>query len=272
MRRRVLVLTFLVLTAAGAGAAAYDDFARGLGAAQRGDRDMAIEAFSAAIAAGDLAPNLLPQAYRGRGFARLGKHQCSPALEDFDAALKLKPGDGDITRLHAGAAACLGKFDVALADLSALIAAKFAAEVYRDRGMLRWRMGDYTGAAGDFAYYIAERPKDAYGALWLELVRARAGQLDVAVAAHDVRRYDDDDWPAPLLALYAGRTTSDTALAAAAPDNPGQRCEADFYVAEWLIAKPDIDAGKALLAKARAECPHAYIEYNDAEAELERLQ
>jgi hypothetical protein len=276
MQRGILAFSLLALAVAAAGAAAYDDFARGLGANLRGDRDTAIEAFTAAIAAGDLSPGLMPQAYRGRGLAHLARHECKPAFDDLDTALKLKPGDGDFTRLHASAAACLGKIDIALADLTALIDAKFAPESYRERGMLRWRAGDFTGAGADFSAYVALRPNDAYGALWLELVRARAGQLDMAVAAHDARRYDDDDWPAPLLALYAGKTTPDAALAAAvskdATKTAPQQCEADFYVGEWLLAKPDADAAKILIAKARGECPHDFIEYADAVIELERLK
>jgi lipoprotein NlpI len=277
MRRGVLALSLLLLTAAAAGAAAYDDFARGLNAVQRGEIDTAIEAFSAAIAAGDLSPGLLPQAYRDRGLAYREKDECAPALADFEAGLKLKPADGDIMRLHADAAACLGKTDVALADLTALIDAKFSAEIYQERGMLRWRTGDFSGAVGDLTAYVAARPWDVHGTLRLEMVRARAGQLDPAVAAHDAREFDDEKWPAPLLALYAGKSTPEAALAAAAVARDAvkivpQQCEADFYVGEWLLAKPDAEGGKALIAKARSECPHTDFEYGEAGIELARLK
>ncbi|HWD25642.1 MAG TPA: tetratricopeptide repeat protein [Rhizomicrobium sp.] len=277
MHRGVLALSFLLLAAAAAGAAAYDDFARGLNAVQRGESDTAIAAFSAAIAAGDLSPGLMPQAYRDRGIAYLQKGDCDPALADFAAGLKLKPADGDITRQHARAAACIGKTDIALADLTALIDAKFSSDIYQDRGMLRWRTGDFPGAASDFAAYIAARPWDAHGTLWLEMVRARAGQLQPDVAAHDARQYDDEKWPAPLLALYAGKSTPEQALAAAAVARdaarvPVQQCEADFYTGEWLLAKPDPEGGKALIAKAHRECPQDTIEYEDAGIELARLR
>jgi hypothetical protein len=51
----------------------------------------------------------------------------------------------------------------------------------------------------------------------------------------------------------------------------GQKCEADFYLAEWHIARGDTAAAKPLIVSALAGCPPNFIERLGAKAEAERL-
>ncbi|HEY0107517.1 MAG TPA: hypothetical protein VGB91_15660 [Rhizomicrobium sp.] len=200
--RRIVLACLLWAAAAGAvRAAGYDDFARGVTAGVHDDFDGAIAAFTAALGDGDLSPALVPQAYRGRAEAYLARNRCADALADLDAALKLKPGAADLLAPHGIAAECLDKLDVALADYDAAVAARFSIGVTRRRGHLRWRLGDFAGAAEDFAAYVALAKQDAYGVLWLEVSRARAGTLDPKQASDDARHVDDGGWPAALLAV-----------------------------------------------------------------------
>ena len=51
----------------------------------------------------------------------------------------------------------------------------------------------------------------------------------------------------------------------------GQRCEADFYIAEWRLLRDDKETARELFERAVSECPHSFIEYEMAPVELKRL-
>lgn len=270
------VLLLCLLPLAGARAAGYDDFAHGVTANAQGQRDAAIGFFSAAIAAGDLSPALLPEAYRGRGTAYFFKKQCGEALADADRALQLKPGTAQLLWLHAAAAECAGKLDLALADYTALILLNEGVDPFWKRGHLLWRKADYGGAAADFAQVVRLKPDYAYGVLWLDVTRARAGMLDPAAAISGLQALPGHDWPQPVIAVYAGRAKPDDVAAAVAqggkPSVADRQCEADFYLAEWWLGQKDEASARPLLERAAAQCTHDYIEYSASSLELERLK
>jgi lipoprotein NlpI len=278
--RRILFSTLLVFVCSGAPAsafaAAYDDFARGVAANLQGDSTLAISSYTAAITAGDLAPALLPEAYRGRALAYLRAQKCAAARTDADAALALKPADDNVRILQANIAMCLGQLDLALAGYSAVIATRPGLDVYTARGFLYWRKGDYTSAAADFAQVVRLAPKFSYGVIWFALAQARTSALDAAQVKNAASRVDEDGWPAPILSLLTGSATADAVEAAAArgEGNIGlkQKCEADFYVAEWWLGRGDAASAKPLLESAAANCPHGFVEYAGAKIELARLK
>jgi len=255
-------------------AAAYDDFAQGVSANIVDDSDRAIASFTAAIEASDLSKALLPAAYRGRGEAYLHKQKCDLALADLDSSLKLKPDDLTAVELHADAAICLEKFDVALAEMSTLNG-KADPEIYWERARLHFTTGNYRAAADDLISYVGRRPKYAYGVLWLEMARLRGGMLDPKVAMRDIDDFDSDDWPAPLLALYAGKAKVEDISAAvargAADSRVGRECEANYYVAEWHLAYADAASARPLLQDAATHCPPRFIEARQARYELRNL-
>ena len=267
-------VSLLMFGACGAAGAGYDDFARGIAANQQGASDQAIAAFTAALAAPDLNVSLTPVAYRGRAIAYLDTKQCALGAADVDSAMKLKPSDHDLLRLHAAAMDCMGKLDAAIADLSTLIAYTETPDAWRTRGYLRWRMANYSGAADDFAAAQQRDPYNAWTVLWLEMARQRAGALDPVLAAKDIKTLDLDEWPQPLLALYAGATTPDKVDAAAsrASDKAASRCEADFYVAQWWLGRRDVAAAKPLLDRATADCAAGTFEHAFVGLELERMK
>ncbi len=245
-----------------------------MNANQVGDADTAIASFTAAIAASDLSKTLLPAAYRGRAEAYLRKQKCDLALTDLDASLKLKSDDPTAIGLHADAAICLEKFDAALADLSML---NFKANpgIYWTRARLYFAAGNYRAAVDDLVAYVGHRTKDPYPTLWLEMARMRAGMLDPKVAARDIDDFDSDNWPAPLLALYAGKAKVEDIPAAAArgmaDGRVGRECEANYYVAEWRLANADVATARPLLEDAAAHCPPLFIEARQARYELRKL-
>ena len=270
--RAAVTVGVLLLCWQAASAAAYDDFAQGISANAEDNSDLAIKSFTAAIAAPDLNPSLLPQAYRGRAQAYLRQGKCHVALADLDQAIKSNATDWAALSLRAEARACDGDLAGAEADFSAAIAVKPAPALYIDRGRIRFRQQNFSSAADDFAPHGEERHPPPYRVLWLEVARRRGGTLDAKTAARDADAVDSDDWPAPLLALYAAKLTSDAALAAVKDGPDHQQCEADFYVGEWLLGGNDAAAARALLQKAATDCPKNVVEYGEAQFELGHMK
>jgi len=276
LRRFLLVVAVLGCICGVARAAAYDDFARGISANLQGDAPLAVTSFSAALAAGDLNPTLIPAAYRGRAIAYLRQGQCKSAVADTDEFIRLKPGDVQGLELRADARACVGELQSADADLSQVIATKPDRTAYWNRGRLRWRMKNFAGASDDFAQVVALQPENSYAVLWLELSRARGGTLDPKVGAHDVEELDSRAWPAPLIRLFVGQAKQeDMASAALRGDSKAvfnQQCEANFYVAEWWLAHQDAASAKPLLEAAAQNCPKNFVEYGEARFELSQFK
>jgi lipoprotein NlpI len=255
-------------------AAGYDDFMRGAEAMHAGNFDLAITAYTNALNDRDLASTYLPEAYVGRAAAYLRKQQCASALTDLDAALKLKPDLLAAHLLRAGAEQCLDKQDAARADFDAAVTISPTAEIYRSRGDYRWYHGDFAGAAQDYAQGFKLAPKNGYLLLWSAVAAGRAGTFDAGAFAKQVSDIDLDDWPGPLLDFYAGKAKEEDAYRKAARgdgDTPkNQKCEADFYLAEWRI-NSKVAGAKPLLEQAVQECPHNFVEYGAAREELKRL-
>jgi len=118
-------------------------------------------------------------------------------------------------------------------------------------------------------------PKDAYAVLWLELSRARGG-LDPGTGEQVLREIGNGGWPAPLIRMFAGEAKpEDVASAASRGDADkvaNQQCEADFYVAEWWLARKDVASAKPLLDAAAEKCPKNFVEYDEARFELSTLK
>lgn len=116
-------------------------------------------------------------------------------------------------------------------------------------------------------------PKDAYTALWLDIVDKRSnppGQLSEAAKQIDMTK-----WPAPLIRLYLGQMTPEAALAAADDPNAntkkGQVCEANFNTGKLDLQQGKKNEAISLFRLAAADCPKAFAEYRYATAELKAL-
>ena len=272
LRRFLLVVAFLGGACCAASAAAYDDFARGMSANLQDDPALAVTSFSAALAAGDLNPALLPAAYRGRAIAYLRQGQCKSASGDLDEYIRLKPGDVQGLELRGRAHACFGDMRGAEADLSQAISVQSSDNLHFARGLVRWRLQDFAGSAGDFANVIAAQPHNGNAVLWLELARARGGILDPKIGEQDLHNIDSYDWPAPLIKMFIGDAKPEDVTAAALQGDAnvvaGHQCEANFYIAEWWLAQKDAVSAKPLLEAAVKNCPKNFIEADAARSEL----
>jgi lipoprotein NlpI len=133
--------------------------------------------------------------------------------------------------------------------------------------------GSVDKALADLNQANALAPKDAYAALWLNIVSQRnnlpsrlpqtSSQLDMTA------------WPAPVVRLFMGQMTSDALLTAADDPNvttkTGQVCEANFYTGELSLMKEAKDEAIRLFRLAASDCPRDFTEWNAANAELEAL-
>ena len=129
-------------------------------------------------------------------------------------------------------------------------------------------------ALADINQASALNPKDAYAALWLDIVNKRSNLP--SRLAETAAQINMTEWPAPVIRLYLGQMTPEAVLAAA--DNPnaetknGRICEANFYTGEMDLqqGKKD-DATRLFRRAAAADCPKSFIEYEGAVAELKAL-
>jgi lipoprotein NlpI len=269
-------LLSLVLSATGAMAGGYDDFASGLSAVNRGDSDQAIAFLTSALAAGDLNANLVPVAYLERARAHFEKDDCAAAVADAGAALKMKPVYFEALLLRANAERCAGNDADAIADFAAVIAIRPVDEAYWQRAFARWNLGDFQNAADDFSTAASKSPEWAYPVIWFGLSKLRAGTFDGVDFAKRHHSFDSSEWPAPVFGLFESHIKPDDVVQTAGKSDEktvkDNLCEAHFYVAEWWLVQNNIAAAKPLLENVRDTCRHDFVEYKEALVELRRLK
>jgi len=204
---------------------------------------------------------------RGAVYDALGDYDRS--IADYDRAVALRPDWAPALDNRGNAYAMRGDYAKSLADHTrALQIDPTYSGGYRNRALTYFLMGRYDLAAVDDDRFLARNPQMRYARLWASVAHARAGTAMPAGSA-TATALAGAGWPQPLLDLYAGTATPEAAAAAAASD--GQKCEAAFYVAEWKMGKGDPAAARDGLTEAVATCPHGFVEYVVAKAELARL-
>lgn len=280
MRKALVAGVFFALSGC-VWAAGYDDFTKAAAYRRAGHPEQALESYTAALNAGDLAPAYVPDAYLGRAEIYLQSGKCASAQADADAALKLRPTLIDALRLRAHANDCLGKADLALADLDALVAAEPSPQMYATRGSFNWFHGQFAKAAEDYgksASLHKERDYDwrspTYALLWYAISASRAQSFNAADLAAKTHAFDLDAWPGPLVSFFLGKMTSEKLYREAA-DGKGdaakdQKCEADFFTAEWKLAS-DSAAAKAQLQAVVDGCPKNLLVVRAARTDLRRI-
>jgi lipoprotein NlpI len=112
--------------------------------------------------------------------------------------------------------------------------------------------------------------KNAYNALWVDIVGQRnniPSRLSQAIAKIDMTA-----WPAPVIRLFLGQSTSSAVLAAAddpdATKKKGQVCEASFFSGEFALRMGAQDEATRLFRLAANDCPKYFVEWEAANAEL----
>ncbi len=134
---------------------------------------------------------------------------------------------------------------------------------------MRVFQGNYLDAVGDLQLSL-KLHGEPYGALWLQIARLRSGAAGTTEFAANVAAFDRAIWPGPVLDLYLGKSAPAQLLAAArAPD---EKCEAIVYAAEWQLAMGQTADAQRGFTQALGVCPKAFVEYQAATAELNRLR
>ena len=247
-------------------------FNRGIEWGTKNDHDRAIADYDAAI---KLSPNFTDALYN-RGSAWAHKGESDRAITDYDAALKLNPKDA--TTIAARAVEWINKGDYlrAVSDYDAAIGldAKSGNAIF-GRARARYYGGEYKHAAEDMERAAKLEPSE-YTALWLYLARKRGGAGDAEQRLDSETRATRGGWPAPVIVLYLGRTDVSSVFAAATDPNAqrqrDQRCEANYYVAEWHLLRGENERALPLLKEARSGCPRDFLEFEGAAAALRKLQ
>ncbi|HTD91244.1 MAG TPA: tetratricopeptide repeat protein, partial [Burkholderiales bacterium] len=211
-----------------------------------------------------------------RGTAWSNKGEFDRAIADFDVAATLKPDDPVVYHARAIELAVKGDYPRAIADFDKVLQLDPKARgVHFARGRTRFYASDFARAASDLETAFQSQP-NIYTALWLFLARKRGGSNDADdMLERDTRRIRAG-WPAPVIALYMGRTNIESVNIAANGSEPAQRremrCEADFYVAQSHIIKGERPRAQMLLQEVQRNCPKNLLEYEGTVAELRRLQ
>jgi lipoprotein NlpI len=214
----------------------YAHYNRGLAWYRKGDFDRAIADFDDTIR---INPNYAA-AYGVRGRILQGRGETDRAIADYDMAIRLAPGVG----LY-----------------------------YLDRGTALLYRGSLARAESDLKQANDLDPKNAYYALWLDIIERRNGlpsRLSEIAAAVDATA-----WPAPVLRFVRGELDAAGLTAAAADPDParnrGQLCEANFYSGELALLQARKAEATPLLEAAASDCPPSFIEWDAANAELKAL-
>ena len=216
-----------------------------------------------------------PEALFARGWARyLSDHALAQdALADLDRGLQLEPDQGIAHYRRAVIFKDQGKFDLATAELErALQLVPDDGPSHEQYGVLmfaEWYSGQFRQSIEAFREQAARPDASSYAPLWLFIMRIRTNPADEAAARAELvtlaPAQQPHEWRQTLVDLMLGKATFEAALveADAAPTDrlrAGQRCEADYYVAEQLLAHGQDLRASGLLDEAQAVCPSTYIE------------
>ena len=158
-----------------------------------------------------------------------------PALADFDKAIELTP-------------------DNSLA--------------WFNRGSAFFAQGDAAKATENFKQALTLSPTNAYAALWLFIASGNANAKS-ELQAH-AARLSQKSWPWPVVQFYLG--AKDGAQTIAAASNPGEQCEAQFYVGEERALNKAANEALPYLRKAVEICPKDFGETIQAKSELKKLE
>jgi lipoprotein NlpI len=236
----------------------------------KGDYDRAVADYSDAIRL-DPAYAL---ALNNRGNAYLGQGELDRAIADYNEAIRIDPESVNPFNNRGKAYLGRGDYDRAIADYSEVIRRDRAnGDSYRLRGIAYFYSGAAAQALADLNRASQVDPKDAYNALWVDIVGQRnnvPSRLSQAILNIDMTA-----WPAPVLRMFLGQLTPAAALAAADDPDAGKKrgrvCEATFYGAQWVLRTSAQDEVSHLFRLAASDCPKNYDEWGAANVELKGL-
>ncbi|HTW34590.1 MAG TPA: tetratricopeptide repeat protein [Rhizomicrobium sp.] len=199
MTRAFLACVFLLCVGNAAIADGYRDFNLGAAASDRLDHDLAIKYLSSAIAAPDLPEHLRAVAYEARAEEYYEQQKYDLAIADYSAAIAAKSDWIDPRVGRCGAYDAQDVLDKAIADCTAAIEMQpdnWRLRLYRVH--LYYETKDFAAIVADYSRFIAMRPDDG----GLLVGRANAlqllGQFDKALADADAAHELASKWSGPF--------------------------------------------------------------------------
>jgi lipoprotein NlpI len=239
-----------------------------------GDLDAAIERYTAAIRAGDLAPQILAIVYNNRGAAHGGKKEYDKALADYNEALKQNPNFGDAYNNRGNTYLDKRDYERAVKDYDAAVRLTPLDDLpYANRGRARFYQGQYKAAEEDLTKAAANTAYP-YNALWLYLARERAGADGKTELEKSALNLKHEGATEKVVAVFLGRAAPGDVIEAVRSDPRRQKqdiCEAEFYIGEYFLLRGRKEEAGKLFKAAAERCPADFIEYSGARIELERL-
>jgi lipoprotein NlpI len=234
-----------------------------------------------------MTQNNLGNALQTLGARESGTARLEEAVAAYRAALEERtrarvPLDWATTQNNLGdALQALGARESGTARLEEAVAAYGEAislnpkyfSAYFSRGRAYLYGGSLAKAQADFKQANELDPKHVYAALWLDLAERRNNlPSHLAQAA---KQLDIKQWPAPVVRLFLGELSPAETLDAAdhkdSKTKQGQVCEANFYSAERALSQSTKEEATRLFRLAASDCPHDFIEWDAANAELKAL-
>ena len=245
---------------------------RGNSYSYKGNDDRAITDYDRAI---ELDPNFAA-AYINRGIAYHKKGNYDRAITDYDRAIELDPNAKHAYLNRGNSYSDKGDHDRAITDFDRAIELDpNYVTAYRRRGEQMFNLERFREAERDLAKSVRLKPSGAYAAIWLYLARARSGEPDEEALRANAAKIDMNKWPGPVISMYLGQLTSEKLGETARDENPKtqreQKCEANFYIGALRLTEHRKDEATSLFRTALETCPRFFIEYDGANAELQRL-
>ncbi|KPC54642.1 DUF3857 domain-containing protein [Amantichitinum ursilacus] len=236
-----------------------------------------VDNISKAIAGGKLGSDDLAAAYCFRAAAYRDLGQGKAADSDMALAQKLGASAPVALRCRTEYDFNGGRFQQAIESSSREISlGGTAPRLYYSRAVAQYFNGNATAALADVNRGLqqADGITDPYDQIWAAwLLKRQHLPLPNALAAKaDVNQ----DWPAPVLALFAGKATPEQVLNAAQSkaglEGRMASTEASFYVGEFYLAQGDTDRARTLFEQSRQQGVTNFYEYAMSGFELKQLQ
>jgi lipoprotein NlpI len=214
-----------------------------------------------------------PDAHAARGEVRLAQKQYDLAIADLDLAIGSKPYIAGYYAGRGQAYLAIGNSDRAMQDFDEAVRRDpKSVAAYNARWLGNYRLGRLTQAVADMEQSLALKGDQPYQVIWLHLTRIRMKSGDAPELSANAAKINLSKWPGPVISLYRGNASPDQVLAAGAAaeaeEPKNQKCEADFYVGQYLAANKKPDEGRRLMAAARDTCPGDFYEIRLAEIAL----
>jgi lipoprotein NlpI len=216
---------------------------------------------------------------KARGEEYFNSGYWARAKGDYDAILRRQPGNAETVRYRGDSRLFMGDFDGALQDydLALKLDPKGQATAVPTSKILAYMSRQQYALSEEQALIAADaEPTDAYRALWLRLARTHAGKPDDQDFQRRASKIDHNAWPWSIVEYELGQVSEKEVWAAADNANSedtkaNQNCEAQFYIAENLLAH-DRERAVSLLKLAADRCIKGFIEYQGAVFELRALE